>query len=102
LQPGTWAEFDRSWKNGDHIELSFDMPLRLVPLDALHPNLVALVHGPVALFAIEPGAAVFTAAQLLAAQQSGSDWRVTTPTGPVPLRPFPAIDKEHYRLYQQI
>ena len=55
LKPGSWAEIDRTWKNGDRVELSLDMPLRLVPLDAQHSNLVALVRGPVTLFAIEPG-----------------------------------------------
>ena len=51
LKPGSWAELDRTWKNGDRVELSLDMPLRLVPLDAQHANLVALVRGPVTLFA---------------------------------------------------
>jgi hypothetical protein len=45
---------DRMWKNNDRIELSFDMPLRLVPLDGQHPDLVALMRGPVTLFAIHP------------------------------------------------
>ena len=54
LTPGTWLNIDRTWKDGDRIELSLDMPLRLVPIDSQHPDLVALMHGPVALFAIQP------------------------------------------------
>jgi DUF1680 family protein len=105
LQPGTWAEIDREWKDGDRIEFSLDMPLRLVPLDAQHGNLVALVHGPVALFAIEPVPANMTRSQLLAAQRVGAvsgDWEVQTSTGKVLMRPFPAITIERYRLYQEI
>ncbi len=103
LQPGSWARLDRTWNDGDRVELSLEMPLRLIPLDPQHPNLVALVRGPVALFAVEPGAAKMTAAQLLAAQQVGSssDWQVATDTAKVVMRPFPAIQNEHYRLYQQ-
>jgi DUF1680 family protein len=104
LRPGSWAELERTWKDGDRVELSLDMPLRLVPLDAQHPNLVALVRGPVALFAIEPGAAKPTRQQLLAAQSAGgssSDWMVATDGGTVAMRPFPAIKTERYRLYQE-
>ena len=53
LTPGTWANIDRVWKDGDRVELSLDMTLRLAPLDDHHPQLVALLCGPVALFAIE-------------------------------------------------
>jgi DUF1680 family protein len=103
-QPGTWMELDRTWKDGDRVELSLDMPLRLVPLDPQHPNVVALVHGPVALFAIEPGSKMLTQKQMLAAQRIGSssgDWEVATENGKVLMRPYPAIRGEHYRLYQE-
>src|SRR5580658_8089013 len=46
-KPGSWAELDRTWKNGDRVELVLHIPLRVVPLDAQHLNLVALMHGPV-------------------------------------------------------
>jgi DUF1680 family protein len=103
VQPGTWAEVEREWKDGDRIEFSLDMPLRLVPLDAGHANLVALLHGPVALFAIEPGARTITQRQLLQAQRVGAstDWEVASDQGTVRMKPFPAITSETYRLYQQ-
>ncbi|HEY1904025.1 MAG TPA: beta-L-arabinofuranosidase domain-containing protein [Terracidiphilus sp.] len=101
LLPGTWAEVDREWKDGDRVELSIDMPLRLKPLDTEHANLVALLRGPVALFAIEPGAKTMTQRQMLQAQQVGSaDWEVTTDQGKVRMKSFPAITSESYRLYQ--
>ncbi len=103
VRPGNWAEIDRSWKDGDRIEYAIDMPLRLVALDAGHPNLVALLHGPTALFAIEPNSARVTQSQLLAAQPLGptsSDWVVDTDQGKLRMKPYPAITTEHYRLYQ--
>ncbi len=103
LQPGTWAQLDREWNNGDRVELSMDMPLRLVPIDPQHPDTVALLHGPVALFAIDPGAAKMTRQQLLAAQKISSaspDWEVSSDQGKVRMKSFPEITNETYRLYQ--
>jgi DUF1680 family protein len=103
LQPGTFAKIDRTWNNNDRLEFSIDMHLRLVPIDANRPNIVALVRGPVALFAIAPNAAPLTAATLLAAQPKNTtnDWEVSTPTGPILFRPYTSITDEHYRLYHQ-
>jgi DUF1680 family protein len=103
LTPGTWANIDRTWKDGDRVELSLDMPLRLAPLDDHHMNLVALLYGPVALFAIEPASQAITQRQLLAAQRVGSSsaWEITTDSGKIRMLPYPAITNESYRLYQQ-
>ncbi len=94
LTPGNWAEIDRTWKDGDRIELTLDMPLRLAPIDEQHPHIVALLAGPVALFAIEQGAENITQKQLLAAQRAGSSgaWEVTTATKKIRMLP--------YRFYQ--
>lgn len=103
LTPGTWASIDRTWKDGDRIELSLDMPLRLAPIDERQPQVVALLYGPVALFAIEPAAEIITQKQLLTAQRIGnsSAWQVATDSGNVRMLPFPEIKDETYRLYQQ-
>jgi DUF1680 family protein len=99
---GEWASVERMWKDGDRVELSLDMPLRLVELDDRHPELVALMHGPVALFAIEPKGQRMTKRQMLTAQRVGESaaWEVTTETGRVRMLPYPAITTESYRLYQ--
>ncbi len=104
LQPGTWTRLDRTWKDGDRVELSIDMPLRLVPIDPAHPETIALVRGPVALFAIEQGAAKISSKQMLAAQRSGAsgDWEVASNMGKIPMRPYASIKSERYRLYQQV
>jgi DUF1680 family protein len=103
LTPGTWANIDRVWKDGDRVELSLDMTLRLTPIDDRHPQLVALLYGPVALFAIEPVPSTISQAQLLAAQRIGnsSAWEVTTNRGKVRTLSYPDIKDETYRLYQQ-
>jgi hypothetical protein len=79
------------------------MPLRLAAIDDRHPQIVALLYGPVALFAIEPGARTITQKQLLAAQRIGnsSAWEVASDSGKVRMLPYPEIKGETYRLYQQ-
>jgi DUF1680 family protein len=104
-QPGSWLALDRTWHSGDRIELSLDMPLRLVPIDSVHPEVVALVQGPVALFAILPAAQGFTRESLLSAKRrstSSTDWLISTAADPVIMRPYSAITTERYRLYHSI
>jgi DUF1680 family protein len=101
--PGSWLTIDRTWKSGDRIEMTFDMLLRLVPLDEQHPTLVALMRGPHALFAIHPISGTMSKPSLLAARRSSTsslDWQVATDAGPVTMKPFSAITTERYRLYQ--
>jgi DUF1680 family protein len=51
LRPGTYASVQREWRNGDRIEMEFDMPMTLAPVDAEHKDRVALTRGPLTLFA---------------------------------------------------
>jgi hypothetical protein len=104
-RPGTWLTIDREWRNNDRIELTFDMPLRLIPLDPQHPDLVALATGPLVLFTILPAPATLTKQQLLAAQRISSatpEWHINS--GDLTMRavPYTAITNEQYRLYHQI
>jgi hypothetical protein len=48
-QPGSWAVVDRSWQNGDTVEIHISLKLRRVPVDQVHPDRVAVMHGPVVL-----------------------------------------------------
>ncbi len=104
-QPGSWHVLDRDWRTGDRIELTLDMPLRLIPLDATHPDLVALARGPIVLFALLPAPQHITREQLLSAQQTSSssnDHHIALESGSIHLRPYTSIDTESYRLYHQI
>jgi len=105
LTPGRFATVTRTWKNGDRIALEFDIPLELQQVDPQHPNLVALQHGSLALFAVNPPAATVHRGNLLSARQlsSGSlDWEATIEAGKLVFRPFQAIGEEQYRLYHEV
>ena len=104
-QPGTWFPVERTWGAHDRVELTLDMPLRLIPLDAQHPDIVALARGPVVLFAVLPAPDKFTREQLLAATAasgSSAEWAVRNATGSTRMVPYAAIRDEHYRLYHQV
>jgi uncharacterized protein len=105
LQPGTFAEIRREWKDGDRIEYSIDRPLRLEAVDPQHPQIQALLMGSLTLFAVNSPEAQFTAPQLLAAAQTSAgatEWNVNSSAGPVSFRSFPAIHDEKYRLYHEV
>jgi len=103
--PGQFARLERTWKSGDRIEVEFDMPTVLEAVDPQHPNLIAPVHGPLALFSLGLVPASIGRKQLLAASQlsaGSSDWQVKTAAGALTLRPFTAIQEQHYRLYLNV
>jgi DUF1680 family protein len=105
VEPGTFASVRRTWRSGDRIELELDMPLRLEPIPYQQEGgqRMALMYGPVALFAVGDLSAPVTKAQLLAADRvlkSSTDWTVATARKPLTMRPFATISDERYRLYQ--
>jgi DUF1680 family protein len=101
LEPGKFMAVNRTWKDGDRIEIQFDMPTRLEAVDPQHPNTVALMRGPLTLFALGDTPVKATRPQMLAAQQrsTGSDiWTV----GDIQFSPFSSIRREKYRLYHDV
>jgi DUF1680 family protein len=103
--PGEFLRLSQTWRNGDRIQLELDMPSRLEAVDPEHPNLMALVHGPLALFSVGQIPAKIRPKELLAAKQiaaGSTDWKVKTDAGALTLRPFAAIDDESYRLYLNV
>ena len=105
IEPGKFLSLQRAWKDGDRVEVEFDMPLRLQAVDRENANNVALVRGPVALFAVGKAPDRITRKQLLSATQvaaSSDDWTVQTDSGVLTLRPFAAIMSEKYRLYNTV
>jgi DUF1680 family protein len=102
IEPGKFASLQRSWKDGDRVEVEFEMPLRLEAIDNEDQNNVALVQGPLALFAVSEVPQRISKSQLLAATrvaQSSDDWNVRTDSGVLTFRPFAKIMDEGYRLY---
>jgi uncharacterized protein len=48
-QPASWATIQRTWTTGDRVTIHLPMRFALVPIDAQHPNRVAVMYGPVVL-----------------------------------------------------
>ena len=53
-KPGSFAALRRRWKSGDVVELRLPQQFRAEPIDDLHPDVVAVMRGPVMLVAIDP------------------------------------------------
>lgn len=104
-EPGKFAKIERTWQSGDRVEVEFAMSTRLDAVDAEHPSLVAVLHGPQALFAVGAIPESIARKDLLTVAQvatGSTDWQTKTAAGVLTLRPFAAIEKEKYRLYQQL
>lgn len=97
-----YGEVEREWRNGDRIEVEFNIPTGLDVVDPQRPKLVAPVHGPLALFSVGAISAGLLRVYLLLIQQvavGSTDWQAKTAAGTLTLRPFTAVGEEHYRLY---
>jgi uncharacterized protein len=103
--PGQFFPLQRPWKDGDRIEMEFDIPLRLEKIDDQNPKNVALMRGPVALFAVDNIPSRITRKDLMSVSrvaETSDDWSTKTDTGTLTLRPFASIMNESYRLYHRI
>lgn len=103
IQAG-FATLQRRWKDGDGIELELALPMRLESIDARHPDTVALLRGPLVLFAMTESQPAVTREQLLSAAQISQQpaWQVETGSGPLRLLPFSAITDERYTTYLNV
>jgi DUF1680 family protein len=100
IVPGTFASVRREWQTGDRVELHLPMAFRLEPVDAAHPDMVALLCGPLVLFPIGRPVPKPARGDLLAAKTtSPGRWQLATPNGPVELLPFFSIEEQPYSTY---
>ncbi len=106
VQPGTFAAIRRTWRDGDRLELELPMPLRLEPVDVEHADQVALLRGPLVLFAVTDSQPSFDRAELLRAKlvnNAAGDSVANAADGTaISMRPFMSIDKESYSTYVQL
>ena len=103
ITPGTFAVIHRQWNTGDRIELDLPMTTRLEPVDPKHPQIVALVFGPVVLFAITDTPPSLTRADLLAAKRvDRRTWQAKTTGAPLKLLPFTDLGEEQYSTYLRV
>lgn len=97
---GTFASIRREWKTGDRLELRLPMALRLEPIDDAHPDIVALLSGPLVLFPTGTPPAKLIARDLLSAKNTGpGKWQLAGASERLPLRPFFSIEDEPYSTY---
>ena len=103
VDPGTFASIRRTWKDGDRVELELPMPLRLEPVDANHPELVALCRGPWCClrWPIRSRASIrMRCCKPRPTNNATGDWSANSADGSnVTMRPFMNIDKESYSTY---
>jgi uncharacterized protein len=80
----------RSWQAGDKVEIEIDQTLRQEPVDAQHPNQVALLRGPQVMFAISDTQPKLARRQLTALPAN------------IRLLPFGSIGDEVYQTYWEV
>ena len=103
VTPGRFATIARRWRDGDRIDLLIDRTLRGEPVDAEHPSRVAMMQGPLALFAAGGDFRPFTRQQLQMLRQrapGSEEWAMDG--GSQAFKPYFAIGMEPTRLYQFI
>jgi uncharacterized protein len=104
VTPGRFLTIARTWQTGDRVELRFDMPLRLESVDAQRADRLAVVHGPLALFATGDRFALHHQRDLMRigrAQPGGPEWVLNDATGSTTFKPYFALNGEPARLYQR-
>ncbi len=105
IVPGRFLQIHRTWADKDRITLVLDMPLRLEAVDDKHPNTLAVMQGPLALFAVGDRFLPFNRRDLAAVRQTApqsAEWRATTRDGEQVFKPYFAVDRETTRLYQTV
>ena len=103
LTPGSFVALHRQWSTGDRVELDLPMTMRLEAVDPRHPQTVALVLGPLVLFAVTDNQPALTRAHLLAAKRTDQrSWEVGTATAPIRMLPFTEIGDEQYSTYLRV
>jgi uncharacterized protein len=101
-EPGSFATLARRWQDGDRVALELPRRTRLEAMLPRHPETVALVCGPLVLFAITAEGARLRPrrGELLAARQSAAErWQASIASLPVSFLPYLAIDEERYSTF---
>jgi len=106
IAPGQFAEVKRTWKDGDRVELELPLVSRLEAIDSQHPNIVAVMRGPLVLFALKPlqtsRMPSFGKHSLLNLQRiSQREWQVRSEGAAYRFVPFTEVGSEPYTTYLQ-
>ncbi len=100
---GTFARVEREWKSGDRIELEFALKTRLEAIDPQHVETVAVLSGPLVLFAIGDSQPALTRTELLGAAKLGAQsWEVKTSDRTLKMLPWTEIRDQAYATYLRL
>lgn len=102
LKPGRFVRLTRLWKTGDVIKLRLPLPKRLEAVDREHPEVVALVRGPLVLFAVDAISEAVSKRRLRSVRRKSrhsAEWMLPVGKRIVRFKPFTAITSERYRTY---
>lgn len=98
-----FAVLRRRWKSGDVVEMELPSKMRLEAIDAEHPEIVALMQGPLVLFARTESQPMLTREQVLGARRNaGAEWVIDTDQGPLSMVPFTEIGDAAYTTYLRL
>jgi DUF1680 family protein len=98
-----FATVSREWRDGDVVEMELPSKPRLEAISRAHPNTVAVMQGPLVLFAKTDVQPVVTRAQALAARKTGeAEWTMATEAEPLTLVPFTELGDAAYVTYLSV
>ncbi len=101
--PGSFATLRRKWHTRDRVELELPMSKRLESIDARHPQTVALLYGPLVLFAVTDTQPALSGTDLLAATRVDQrSWQIKTAGSLLKMLPFTDIEDEQYTTYLRV
>lgn len=100
--PNTWLVLERTWQDGDIIEISYEWKLRFERADAYSPQIVALCYGPIVLvcdkMALLAGDAAHPENWLEPIQKDGYSFAFRTKPGHI--KPYEHTVREFYPYYE--
>lgn len=102
IAPNTWLALERTWRDGDVIEISYEWKLRLERADTYSPQIAALCYGPIVLvcdkMALLAGDAAHPENWLEPIQKDGYSFAFRTKPGHI--RPYEHTVREFYPYYE--
>jgi hypothetical protein len=90
-----FVAIDRTWKDGDRVDLVLPLPLRLQPIDSRHLETVALMRGPLVLFAQAENPRLTRSQLLNLTQTPDGSWTSNS----VRFAPFVELNSAPYTTY---
>ncbi len=104
-EPGTFAAIRRRWQSNDSVQLQLPFSFRLEPIDDKHPDMAALMWGPLMMVALDPALSIAekslpaSSADLRATPFSSLTFELSAAPAKLRFKPFYAIEEEEYTTY---